>query len=928
MAGFGGAVKLTGESEYRAALKSITGELKLLSAELKNADASFDDNGNAVDSDGKKLEVYSKILTEQKAKIQTLMGEESSLTAKIREQSAAHDQLKQKLQAEQTKLDDIGRELGEESEEYKAQAKVVDDLSAAVVKSTQNQNANEAALKKVQTELVNAKTDLQTTTAEYNKLSNATDGAGDEAVDTSKELKQLGEEAKKSGEKAEESANGGFTVLKGVLANLATDAIKGVVSGLAELAKKVIEIGQLSLENYANYEQLVGGVETLFGAGGMSLEEYAASMGKSVEKVETEYNKLITGQSTVLANAEQAYKTAGMSTNEYLETVTGFAASLVSSLKGDTEAAAQYADMAVQDMSDNANKMGTDITNIQNAYQGFAKQNYTMLDNLKLGYGGTKEEMQRLIKDANKIRKQQGINTKLTIKDFDDVVMAIHTVQEEMGITGTTAKEADQTISGSVSAVKAAWSNLLTGIADENADLEKLSGQLVDAVATAASNIVPRVVEIVKGMGAALVQVVPGLIEELKPIAEDLVSNLATAIQAKAGEIAAAGAELLSHFWDGLGEFIAGIGAKVGEIVDGIKGAFTAKIDEFKNIGKNVIDGIGSGISGAVDGVKGTVDSAANAITGFFRNPFGIHSPSTVMADEIGKPLMEGIAEGFTDAVPTEGDDMAKEGQTIIDKIAKAMVDNSDLAQQAIKAVVNALTSSITGKTAEFKAATKILMTGFKDGIDASRQAAVNAINNILTAIKNVLAANKATLASYGQQYGAALGEGVSTAATACANAVTNIVGKMVNAASGYKSSFSSAGATMGSGLAEGFKGKSGTCVDAVAKVCDAMAEKARTYKDTFKTIGKEVAESFAAGYQEGGGGDNRSVTRSLNYLSSEMQPRSISLATAAQQNRQETGMADMVDAFKKALGSVKIVLDDEVAGRFVDNTVTRLVYG
>lgn len=382
MDGFGGAVKLTGESEYRAALKNITAELKLLSAELKNTGATFDENGNTVDDDGKKLEVYSKILTEQKAKIQTLMGAESSLIAKIKEQSKAHDDLKAKLQAEQTKLDDIGRELGEESEEYKAQKKVVDDLSVAVLKSTQNQNANEAALKKVQTELINAKTDLQTTTAEFNKLSNATDDTGDEAQDTSKELKKLGEEAKRSGENAESSANGGFTVLKGVLANLATDAVKAAVSAVAELGAKIVEVGQLSLENYAQYEQLVGGVETLFGANGQSLEEYAESMGKSVEKVEGEYNKLIAGQSTVLSNAEQAYKTAGMSTNEYLETVTSFGASLVSSLKGDTESAAQYADMAVRDMSDNANKMGTDVQSIQNAYQGFAKQNYTMLDNL------------------------------------------------------------------------------------------------------------------------------------------------------------------------------------------------------------------------------------------------------------------------------------------------------------------------------------------------------------------------------------------------------------------------------------------------------------------------------------------------------------------------------------------------------------------
>nr|DAY49677.1 MAG TPA: tail tape measure protein [Caudoviricetes sp.] len=215
-----------------------------------------------------------------------------------------------------------------------------------------------------------------------------------------------------------------------------------------------------SIDQYAEYEQLVGGVDTLFKTASDKVQEYAAN----------------------------AYKTAGMSANEYMDTVTSFSASLLQSLGGDTEKAAQKADQAITDMADNANKMGTGMEMIQNAYQGFAKQNYTMLDNLKLGYGGTKEEMERLLADAEKLSGQ-----KFDISSYSDIVDAIHVVQTEMGITGTTAKEAASTIQGSVSAAKSAWSNLITGIAADNADLDTLIGNFVSSVETAAGNIIPRV---------------------------------------------------------------------------------------------------------------------------------------------------------------------------------------------------------------------------------------------------------------------------------------------------------------------------------------------------------------------------------------------------------------------------------------------------
>lgn len=262
-----------------------------------------------------------------------------------------------------------------------------------------------------------------------------------------------------------ETLSGKFKNGLATAAKVGAAAVGAAATGIAVLTKN-------ALNNYAEYEQLVGGVDTLFKDSSAKVQEYAAN----------------------------AYKTAGLSANEYMDTVTSFSASLLQSLGGDTAAAADMANVAITDMSDNANKMGTDMASIQNAYQGFSKQNYTMLDNLKLGYGGTKEEMQRLIDDANALNAAQGNYTNYTIESYADIVSAIHDVQTEMGITGTTAKEASTTIQGSVASMKGAWSNLLTGIADDNADFMALTGNFVDSVVAVGKNVIPRISVILGGI--------------------------------------------------------------------------------------------------------------------------------------------------------------------------------------------------------------------------------------------------------------------------------------------------------------------------------------------------------------------------------------------------------------------------------------------
>ena len=279
----------------------------------------------------------------------------------------------------------------------------------------------------------------------------------------------------------------------GSMAKTSATAVAGMV---AAATTAVATLAGLSVKQYAEYEQLTGGVETLFKNSSDKVMQYA----------------------------NNAYKAAGMSANEYMNTITGFAASLLQGLGGDTEKAAKIGNMAVEDMADNANKMGTSIELIQNAYQGFAKQNYTMLDNLKLGFGGTKEEMQRLLQEASKI---SGI--KYDISNFSDIIEAIHVIQNEMGITGTTAKEAASTIEGSLSMTKSAWTNLLTGMADDNADFDKLVDNLVNSVGTLGENLLPRIEIAINGIGKLIDKLLPSIINKIPELISSILPGMVQA---------------------------------------------------------------------------------------------------------------------------------------------------------------------------------------------------------------------------------------------------------------------------------------------------------------------------------------------------------------------------------------------------------------
>lgn len=534
---------------------------------------------------------------------------------------------------------------------------------------------------------------LNKATASLNKMQN-------ELRDTSRGVEDLGEDMNVGKSKALSFGD----MLKANVASAAIVAgIKAVASAIKEAASALADLGKQSIMGFAEQEQLIGGVDTLFKESSAQVQQYA----------------------------NEAYKTAGLSANQYMETVTSFSASLLQSMGGDTQAAAEKANRAITDMSDNANKMGTDMTSIQNAYQGFAKQNYTMLDNLKLGYGGTKQEMERLLADAEKF---SGI--KYDISSYADIVDAIHVVQTEMDITGTTAKEAATTIQGSSAAMKSAWSNLLTGMSNENLDLDKLVQNVIDSVNTFADNLIPRlqimlprfaeglnklVTGLIPYVGPALELLLPSLVQGIGGLVSGIVQALPAAVEAITAvipmlveqltillpQIISAGVEIIAALASGIGEnlptlipavvdaiititeglldhidlliiaagqLIVGLAKglieaiprlieRLPEIISAIVNGLLKGLAAIGEVGLELVKGLFNGISNAAKWLYEKVKGWASSVVGWIKDFFGIHSPSKVFADEVGKFIPPGITLGVEQAMPRAmramGDELA-----------------------------------------------------------------------------------------------------------------------------------------------------------------------------------------------------------------------------------------------------------------------------
>lgn len=534
-------------------------------------------------------------------------------------------------------------------------------------------------------------------------------------------------------------------------AKVGAAAVTAAGAGLSALTKQ-------SIEGYAEYEQLVGGVETLFKQSADVVQQYAAN----------------------------AYKTAGMSANEYMETVTSFSASLLQSLDGDTNAAAEKANLAITDMSDNANKMGTDMELIQNAYRGFAKSNYTMLDNLALGYGGTKEEMQRLLKDAEKI---SGIE--YDISSYGDIVDAIHVVQTEMGITGTTAKEASTTISGSVSSMKSAWQNLVTGIADDNADLDTLIGNFVESAKTAAGNIIPRITQILSGMGSAIEQIAPVLAAEipnliasvLPPLVSggaQLVVGLVTGLVGALPELIAAvpgiiesfvnavsenlpiilesGMTLLSMFTSGVSSALPEFIENLPQIVDGFLGFITEKLPDILGKGVELLDKFAFGIIEYIPDLIAQLPAIITSITEFFVENFpkivkkGGELLGKLLAGIIGAipeiaVQLPAIITAIVGALEAGWEQIKDAGKYLLEGLWEGISDKVEWLKGKVSGVVDIIKGWFTGKdgfdehspSKWSKQVFRYVMEGGGEGLDAGLPGLMQSVGSVTDRVKSGL---------------------------------------------------------------------------------------------------------------------------------------------------------------------------------------------
>ena len=425
--------------------------------------------------------------------------------------------------------------------------------------------------------------------------------------------------------------------------------MKIAAKGATVAAGAIATLSTMAVKTYADYEQLVGGVETLFGAGGKSLVEYVNTVGKYSPEITKQYNDLMAAQNKVMSDADEAYKTAGLSANDYMETVTSFAAALNSSLGGNTQKSAEYANMAVVDMADNANKMGSSMESIQNAYQGFAKQNYTMLDNLKLGYGGTKTEMERLLADASKISGK-----KFDLSSYADVVEAIHTIQTEMGITGTTAEEAEHTISGSVNAMKAAWTNWLTGLGNSKADIKKLTTQLVDSAKTVFSNVMPVVSQVLTTLGDVISNDAPAIIEEglsyildaapkLLEMGGQLISALVNGIIANLPQILNAATQLITMLCNGIMESASQLPGAVTEIITQLVNFIVENAPQLLVTGVTLVLALIQGLIEAIPQIIQAIPQLIDGIVSAFDN-----ASSQILG--IGSQIVQDIIDGISSA--------------------------------------------------------------------------------------------------------------------------------------------------------------------------------------------------------------------------------------------------------------------------------------
>ena len=590
-----------------------------------------------------------------------------------------------------------------------------------------------------------------------------------------------------------------FQKVLGKIGSAVNTAVKASAAAVGAASAGVAALGTACINAYADYEQLVGGVETLFKDSADTIQTYA----------------------------DNAYKTAGLSANEYMETVTSFSASLLQSLDGDTEKAAAAADLAITDMADNANKMGTAMESIQNAYQGFAKQNYTMLDNLKLGYGGTKEEMQRLLADAEKLS-----GVKYDLSSYADIVEAIHVIQTEMGITGTTAKEASTTIQGSVASMKAAWANLMVGMADDTQDFDLLLSNFIESIGTVADNLLPRIGIVIEGMGKLVAGLAPEIVSALPTLTNELLPNLVEL-----------GVQSISALVQGIQEngdsLAAGALSIVGTLAEGIAELLPMVADTAASLAVSLADGLTESLPNIIPVAIETISTLVENLT----------ENANIIIDA-GIQIILALGEGLIAALPQ----LIETVPQIVINIANVINDNApklvDTALylitrlavglvQAIPTLVVNIPKIIEAIVAAFMAFQwlnlgKQLIDGVANGVKKAGESMATAAKNAFSKFKSKITGSE--VATELKNIGKYIIDGIVGGIKNSLSKIANIAGKIKDTllsklkglfkiASPSKLMKEEVGAYIGEGIAVGIEESGQMAVDAAETVANGIID-------------------------------------------------------------------------------------------------------
>ena len=595
--------------------------------------------------------------------------------------------------------------------------------------------------------------------------------------------------------------------------------MKASAAAVGAASAGVAALGTACINAYADYEQLVGGVETLFKDSADTIQTYA----------------------------DNAYKTAGLSANEYMETVTSFSASLLQSLDGDTEKAAAAADLAITDMADNANKMGTAMESIQNAYQGFAKQNYTMLDNLKLGYGGTKEEMQRLLADAEKLS-----GVKYDLSSYADIVEAIHVIQTEMGITGTTAKEASTTIQGSVAGMKAAWANLMVGMADDTQDFDLLLSNFIESIGTVADNLLPRIGVVIEGMGKLVAGLAPEIASALPTLTNELLPNLVEL-----------GVQSISALVQGIQEnedsLAAGALSIVGTLAEGIAELLPMVADTAASLVVSLADGLTESLPNIIPVAIETISTLVENLT---------ENANTVI--EAGIQIILALGEGLIAALPQ----LIETVPQIVINIANVINDNApkliDTALYLITRLAVGLVQAIPTLVVNIPKIIEAIVAAFmafqwlnlgKQLIDGVANGVKKAGESMATAAKNAFSKFKAKItgsevATELKNIGKYIIDGIVGGIKNSLSKIANIAGKIKDTllsklkglfkiASPSKLMKEEVGTYIGEGIAVGIEESGQMAVDAAEDVADKIADTLTQKRDSLQSKLADYGELF-----------------------------------------------------------------------------------